>query len=156
MTPATNPGQSLLCDCHSSDLTSFLCGGSRYKEQWGDCLVPRRFWEDWRLGEWVADARQAHKEKRLTPAQVATLEGLGFPWKVPQVRLCSPCVPLIAHTAAESSQASADADSWPVFHVLYVRKTRASHAQCMRAALPEVTAAHETALCWAPSLPSCV
>ncbi|KAK9902684.1 hypothetical protein WJX75_002583 [Coccomyxa subellipsoidea] len=56
----------------------------RYKEEWGDCLVPRRYWGDWRLGEWVADARQAHKEKRLTPAQVAALEHLGFPWKVPQ------------------------------------------------------------------------
>lgn len=47
--------------------------------------MPRRYWGDWRLGEWVADARQAHKEKRLTPAQVAALEELGFPWKVPQV-----------------------------------------------------------------------
>lgn len=62
-----------------------MWGSPRYKEEWGDCLVPRRFWGDWRLGEWVADARQAHKEKRLTPAQVAALEDLGFPWKVPQV-----------------------------------------------------------------------
>lgn len=64
---------------------TFACS-RRYREEWGDCLVPRRYWGDWRLGEWVADARQAYKEKRLTRAQVTALEALGFPWKVPQVR----------------------------------------------------------------------
>ncbi|BDA51348.1 hypothetical protein COCOBI_18-2250 [Coccomyxa sp. Obi] len=76
----TAPANQPLSDAFKERLDALR----RYKEEWGDCLVPRRYWGDWRLGEWVADARQAHKEKRLTPAQVAALEDLGFPWKVPQ------------------------------------------------------------------------
>ncbi len=49
--------------------------------------MPKRFWEDWRLGVWCADARQAYKEKRLTPGQIEALNDLDFPWKVSVVRL---------------------------------------------------------------------
>ena len=56
---------------------------------WGDCLVPRRWWQDWRLGEWVADVRHAHKEGRLTPTQLEALDAAGFIFKLPAVRSCS-------------------------------------------------------------------
>jgi hypothetical protein len=63
-----------------------LC--SRYKEEWRDCLVPRRYWEDWKLGVWVADARTAFKEKRLSPGQMKALEDVQFQWNVHAVSLC--------------------------------------------------------------------
>ncbi len=42
----------------------------------------RSFWEDPELGEWVSLMRKAQSERRLTPAQRAALDGLGFSWKV--------------------------------------------------------------------------
>ena len=53
----------------------------RYKERWGDMNVPKRFWEDWALGIWVADVRAAAARQWLNPTQKRLLGDIHFPIK---------------------------------------------------------------------------
>ena len=60
-----------------------------YKAAHGDCNVPRSWAEDPQLGRWVSKQRTCKKaldrgepSARITVAQVARLEALGFAWAV--------------------------------------------------------------------------
>ena len=50
--------------------------------------MPRRYWEDWALGIWVADVRNAGRQQWLTPSQMCLLEESQFPFKVYGVCEC--------------------------------------------------------------------
>eukprot|EP00884_Botryococcus_braunii_P010283 jgi/Botrbrau1/19256/Bobra.0073s0006.2 len=52
-----------------------------YKQVFGDCLVPRKFWDNPGLGEWCAGMRLKAREQSLSQKQIAALEALDFPWK---------------------------------------------------------------------------
>ena len=60
-----------------------------YKSEHGDCVVPKRWAEDPKLGRWVKDQR-SHKtlldrgepSRGLTAERAARLEALGFAWAV--------------------------------------------------------------------------
>lgn len=43
--------------------------------------VPKRFWEDWALGIWVADVRAAAARQWLNPTQMRLLGDIHFPIK---------------------------------------------------------------------------
>ena len=64
----------------SSSLRPFT-SVDRYKERWGDMNVPKRFWEDWALGIWVADVRAAAARQWLNPTQKRLLGDIHFPIK---------------------------------------------------------------------------
>lgn len=51
-----------------------------YREDHGDCLVPRQYKEDRQLGQWVAQQRQRHSHSKLDPARRKSLEAIGFVW----------------------------------------------------------------------------
>ena len=55
------------------------------QDKFGDCLVPKRFWEDFELGDWTHRIRVLLKDKQLPVRQFEVLESLGFPWAVPEV-----------------------------------------------------------------------
>lgn len=51
----------------------------------GDCLVPRRYWEDFELGDWSYRIRVALRDKVLKQRHFEELDKMGFPWVVPVV-----------------------------------------------------------------------
>ncbi|MDB4472930.1 helicase associated domain-containing protein [bacterium] len=50
-----------------------------YKEEHGDCLVPRSF-EDSQLAAWIQNQRTLKKRKKLSADRVKRLDDLGFVW----------------------------------------------------------------------------
>jgi len=48
-----------------------------YKEVHGDCLVPRKYEADPKLGRWVSSQR---KNKKLRVDHRARLDSIGFDW----------------------------------------------------------------------------
>lgn len=52
-----------------------------YKQQHGNCLVPRRYAQD-KLGLWVGNVRARNRDNLLTSEQKLELDGIGFIWKV--------------------------------------------------------------------------
>ncbi|MDB4524163.1 Helicase associated domain protein [Akkermansiaceae bacterium] len=50
-----------------------------YKEEHGDCLVPR-FFEDKQLATWVHSQRRTKKSGKLDPNKIKRLDGIGFVW----------------------------------------------------------------------------
>lgn len=51
-----------------------------YQQTHGDCLVPRRYKKDAKLGAWVYTQRYARKN--LSPERINQLESIGFVWRV--------------------------------------------------------------------------
>jgi hypothetical protein len=70
-------------DPHESAWRSNLAGLRAYRERHGDCNVPHSWTRDPALGFWVAQQRQRHREGRLAPERIRTLERLGFDWRPP-------------------------------------------------------------------------
>lgn len=77
--------------------------------------MPKRFWEDFELGDWSARIRNLLKDKVLPPRQFDVLDGMGFPWIVPIVRplassalpeIASSILPFCARLEAEIQQAT--------------------------------------------------
>lgn len=71
------------------------CGGvvqelEAYKQVFGDCLVPRKFWDNPALGEWCTLMRVKAREQSLSQQQIAALEAVEFPWKADGVGLPRP------------------------------------------------------------------
>jgi hypothetical protein len=60
----------------------------KYKTQFGHCLVPCRYSENPKLGQWVATQRQLFKlfqegkPSRMTAERIQKLESVGFIWKI--------------------------------------------------------------------------
>jgi len=54
-----------------------------YKDQFGDCLVPKRYWGDYQLGDWTYRVRLMLKDKKLAVSHFEALEAMGFPWAIP-------------------------------------------------------------------------
>jgi hypothetical protein len=58
----------------------------KYKEQFGDCVVPRGYPDNPRLASWVAEQRKQYKlmidgkGSSITPERVAKLNEIGFTW----------------------------------------------------------------------------
>ncbi|MDA7920081.1 Helicase associated domain protein, partial [Akkermansiaceae bacterium] len=50
-----------------------------YKEEYGDCLVPRSF-EDKKLATWVGTQRSFKKSGKLDPNKIKRLDEIGFVW----------------------------------------------------------------------------
>ena len=65
----------------------------RYKEEYGDCFVPRGFTLDPRLGVWAAEQRKQYKLHRdgknssITPMRIELLNEIGFSWATRQYRI---------------------------------------------------------------------
>ena len=59
-----------------------------YKEQHGDCLVPKRYEDNRKLGRWVSAQRHLYhcakmgKSTRMTKERQHKLVAIGFEWKV--------------------------------------------------------------------------
>jgi len=59
-----------------------------YKENHGDCLVPRRYEGNPKLGSWVNARREMYYDTKkgettqMTKERIHKLEGKGFVWKV--------------------------------------------------------------------------
>ena len=59
-----------------------------YKEQHGDCLVPKRYEDNPKLANWVNTQRKVYhstkngKTTQMTKARQHKLEEIGFGWKV--------------------------------------------------------------------------
>ena len=58
-----------------------------YRERWGDCLVPKRYAENPKLGNWCSKQRQQYRKFvanetpcSLTPDRIETLNRIGFVW----------------------------------------------------------------------------
>ena len=58
----------------------------RYKLSHGNCLVPKRYEEDPKLGRWVAYQRNMHKKGRLNSERQTLLEQNGFVWSLRESR----------------------------------------------------------------------
>jgi len=54
---------------------------SAYKQQYGDCKVPRDYSKKPKLAMWVLGQRQAYKAGKLDPQNIKRLNKLGFIWK---------------------------------------------------------------------------
>jgi hypothetical protein len=57
------------------------------QDEFGDCLVPKRFWGDYQLGEWTYRLRLMLKDKKLAVNHFEALESMSFPWAIPVVSL---------------------------------------------------------------------
>jgi len=66
--------------------TSRIC----LQDQFGDCLVPKRYWGDYQLGDWTYRVRLMLKDKKLAVSHFEALEAMGFPWAIPVVRAPPP------------------------------------------------------------------
>lgn len=76
----------------------------QYKEQHGDCLVPKRYQEDPKLGTWVETQRVQYKKlhqqhgenitpnNRLNADRLQKLESAGFAWSAKNIRKPKPPV----------------------------------------------------------------
>ena len=53
-----------------------------YKQQHGDCLVPKRYKIDPALGYWVGNQRTAHKTNKISDERKAKLDSIGFVWEL--------------------------------------------------------------------------
>ena len=53
-----------------------------YREEHGDCLVPKSYNSDPKLGRWVAQQRAQKKRGTLLDDRVTRLESIGFAWAV--------------------------------------------------------------------------
>ena len=51
-----------------------------YKENNGDCNVPKGYQKDTRLGRWVARQRQFRRKGSLSEDRIAKLDSIGFTW----------------------------------------------------------------------------
>ncbi|KAK9813280.1 hypothetical protein WJX72_011855 [[Myrmecia] bisecta] len=60
---------------------AFLGQLRRYQAAWGDCLVPKRLWDNRGLGEWVADMRLMGREGWLASDKLKALQDVGFAFK---------------------------------------------------------------------------
>lgn len=62
----------------------------KYREKYGDCLVPSKYVENPALGKWVENHRSYYKKfregkkgsKGLNEERICALEGLGFVWSI--------------------------------------------------------------------------
>jgi len=54
----------------------------RYKQEYGDCLVPMLYAEDRSLGDWVKTQRRVYKDNRMKAERKERLESIGFVWNV--------------------------------------------------------------------------
>ena len=59
------------------------------QDKFGDCLVPKRYWEDYQLGDWGHRMRAMLRDKSLKVDHFKALDRLSFPWTVPMVSLVS-------------------------------------------------------------------
>jgi len=80
-----------------------------YKEEFGNCMVPKRWARNKRLGQWVAEQRKqyrylmAGKPSHMTPERVVELETVGFVWSLqvkPQIHKPSANRSANPHTSA--------------------------------------------------------
>ena len=53
---------------------------NEYKQQHGDCLVPKVYKIDPALGYWVGNQRAAHKTNKISDERKAKLDSIGFAW----------------------------------------------------------------------------
>lgn len=53
----------------------------KYKEKHGDCLVPRAYKDDPKLGRWVDTQRNKNRDD-MSEERMKQLEDLGFVWRV--------------------------------------------------------------------------
>jgi hypothetical protein len=55
----------------------------KYKEKYGDCIVPRLHKEYPKLGDWVKNQKMLYRKKsrRMTESRIADLGVLGFVWE---------------------------------------------------------------------------
>ena len=51
-----------------------------YKQEHGDCLVPKVYPENQQLAGWVGTQRQSYRKDKLSQDRVKRLEGIGFAW----------------------------------------------------------------------------
>ena len=51
-----------------------------YKEEFGDCNVPRKYSANPQLVSWVSSQRRSMKKDRLSPERIKKLNQLGFEW----------------------------------------------------------------------------
>jgi hypothetical protein len=52
----------------------------RYKDEHGDCNVPKVWRENQKLATWVSTQRNRHRKGEIAPDQWARLNALGFEW----------------------------------------------------------------------------
>jgi Helicase associated domain len=72
---ATKRSKAELLDLQWNDMFQRLC---RYREQYGDCLVPRSFPADKALGQWCGNQRMLRKRQTLQEDRLRKLEDVGF------------------------------------------------------------------------------
>ena len=58
---------------------------SAYKREYGDCLVPRKYEIDRRLGNWVHTQRRSWKANKLPADRKAKLDSIGFVFSLRRV-----------------------------------------------------------------------
>ena len=79
------PHLIIVCSLAARDPESQNFHLAMAQDKFGDCLVPKRFWEDFELGDWTARIRVLLKDKQLPVRHFEILESMGFPWAVPEV-----------------------------------------------------------------------
>ena len=52
----------------------------KYKEEYGDCNVPRKWTLNEQLGNWVGTQRASYHSKKLNDCRIRRLENIGFIW----------------------------------------------------------------------------
>jgi hypothetical protein len=65
---------------YGSAWEAMLATLNRYKDEHGDCNVPRGWKQNPALATWVKQQRHAEKEGKLSPERKARLDVLGFDW----------------------------------------------------------------------------
>ncbi|MCK5876391.1 MAG: helicase associated domain-containing protein, partial [Candidatus Marithrix sp.] len=55
---------------------------TQYKDKYGDCKVPNRYYENKQLGNWVSRQRRAKKERKLSEERIQRLDAIGFVWNL--------------------------------------------------------------------------
>ena len=55
----------------------------KYKEEYGDCNVPRKWTLNEQLGNWVGTQRASYHSKKLNDCRIRRLENIGFAWMHP-------------------------------------------------------------------------
>jgi len=107
--------------------TIFECGNwnvrfselQKYKQEHGDCLVPKRYPANPQLGAWVNRKREQYKllkegkMSHMTQDHIDSLEELGFVWLLPEIRAqqdekCNTAVQLAVKKKLEESHIASD------------------------------------------------
>ena len=57
-----------------------------YKQEQGDCNVPRGYKQNLQLGKWVTTQRSCYKQKKMSAERIEALERIGFEWVRPKGR----------------------------------------------------------------------